>query len=152
MALKIVWNKVLGKQRFIILILLFCFVSLWLYHPSAGNSCNTFIHIPQDYFIGTGPITWLSLCQWSNPEEYDLILPQPTTKKHSKMQNCVLVKNSTLEWFLLKVYHGLWIFKSTGKATKILFLFMNRWPINKQKERKIDADILQSICLDHLPN
>ena len=31
---------------------------------------NSFTHILQGYFTGTGAIIWLPQCQWSNPEGY----------------------------------------------------------------------------------
>ena len=33
--------------------------------------CDTFTHILQGYFTGTGAIIGLPLCLWSNPEGYD---------------------------------------------------------------------------------
>ena len=35
------------------------------------DSCDLFTHILQGYFTGTGAITWLPQCQWSNPEGYE---------------------------------------------------------------------------------
>ena len=34
---------------------------------------GNFTHILQGYFTGTGAITWLPQCQWSNPEKYGKI-------------------------------------------------------------------------------
>ena len=44
--------------------LYFCYVIIH------DNSCDSFTHIFQGYFTGTGAIIWLPRCQWSNPEGY----------------------------------------------------------------------------------
>ena len=56
------------------------------------NSHEVFIHIPQDWFAGTGAIVRLPQCQWSKPDGYGKISLCITTTKHSKAKTvCIFL-------------------------------------------------------------
>ena len=56
------------------------------------NSHETFIHIHQGCFAGTGAIVRLPQCQWSKPDGYGKISQCITTTKHSKAKTvCIFL-------------------------------------------------------------
>ena len=68
--------------------------SKWTYNPRIMSAGQTFVvcwlvlinftHIVPGHFTGTGAITWLPQCHWSNPEGYRL---NWSLSHHNKMQS-----------------------------------------------------------------